>query len=104
MINGYSRVASHTMPARSRTSNAGGSVDGRLHHAVHHVDHIGHGAHRLEGFRLEVAAKQRLELHDQLDRVDAVDVQILAKPRFRAYPRRIDIESFVKDPSDALVE
>jgi len=46
---------------------------------MHDIDDVLHGAHGLERFRLQVAAQQRLELHDQVDRIDAVDIQVVVQ-------------------------
>src|SRR5262249_62254418 len=40
-------------------------------------DHIADGAYTPEFLRLEPAPRQRLQLHDKIDGIDAVDVEIL---------------------------
>ena len=69
---------------------------------VHHIHDVLHGTHLLEGFRLQIAAEQRLELHDQVDRVDAVDVQVVLQPRGRRDAARLDLKAVLEDLDDAL--
>jgi len=50
-----------------------------MHHAMHYVNHVLHGTHGLECFRLQATAEQRFQLDDQVNGIDAVDVQILTQ-------------------------
>jgi hypothetical protein len=78
----------------------GGCLTGQQ--PVHHVDDVLHGTHGLEGLRLQVAAQQGLELHDQVDRVDAVDVQVVVQTGLGRDARRFDLKAVLEDLDDAI--
>src|SRR6218665_1125192 len=93
-----------TMTARISTLGLQRSAfDGRiLDQALQRVDDVLQGAHGLEGLGVQLLADQRLELHDQVDRVDAVDVQVFVEPRFRMDALGLDVEGLDQDGAQAF--
>src|SRR5262245_15778695 len=65
-------------------------------------DHVADGAHTPEFLRLEPAPRQLLQLHDKIDGVDAVDVEILVEARLRHNLRGSHIKQLAKADGEML--
>src|SRR3990167_3648519 len=90
------------MAVRSDTSDPRGDFVACVHHRVDRLDHVRNGADRLERLRPQRTADQRFELNDQVDGVDAVDVEIFAQPGVQPNAVRLDVEGVVQNGGDTL--
>jgi len=63
---------------------------------VNGVDGIADRPHVAELVRLDLAAGDFLQTQDQIDRVDAVDLEIVVQVRVERHPCRIDFEEFMQ--------
>src|SRR5687767_3113261 len=68
------------------------------------VDDITHCPDALEFLGRDAPPGQLLQLHHQIDRVDAVEVEVLVQPRVAVHPLRRDFEQLLQILLEALVD
>src|SRR5688572_16003295 len=61
------------------------------------VDDVADGTHVLEGMRLDLASRELLELQDQIDRIDAVDIEVGVQVGFRHDLLGLQLEQLHQD-------
>ena len=66
----------------------------RVEQPIDRLDHIAHGAHRLEFLGGNLLAGLALDMVDQVDGIDAVDLQVLIKVGFQADALRLQLKQF----------
>ena len=64
------------------------------------LDQVFHRAHGTEIFRRDLAARQALDAVQQVDGVDAVDLEIVVQPGLRRHPRGIEFEHLDQGVTD----
>jgi len=64
----------------------------RLHECVDRRDEVAHGPHRAEVVCRDLAPGLAPQPVEQIDRVDAVDLEVLVEARFRCYAPGLYLE------------
>ena len=66
------------------------------------IDNVRDGSNALELVRLDSFASDFLQSHDEIDGVDAIEIEIFVQPRLRGDIRLLNVEEGVKFASDVI--